>query len=271
MPSYNKAAYLRQSIDSVLCQNYPSLEFIVVDGASTDGTREILKSYGTRIRWVSEKDGGQADALNKGIAMAGGEIIGWLNADDLYESGALEAVGKYFAEHPDRMWLTGLCSIIDEHGREIRKWITRYKDYHVRRYCYGALVVQNIISQMATFMRKSVFETAGPFNTQLVYTMDYDMWLRIGKVHSPGILDRKLAKFRMYAETKSYKGFYRQFKESYDLAKKHAADQRTSLILHRLHRIKIVSVYTLLVVLKNLTTVKVWLADQCRRFWSGAK
>ena len=133
MPSYQQAQFLKEALDSILSQNYPKLELIVVDGGSTDGSVEILKSYGDRIRWVSEKDQGQSDALNKGFRMASHELLGWLNSDDLYEPEALWIAGKFFSEHPVTMWAIGDCTIIDENGREIRSWVSRWNDKLHRR------------------------------------------------------------------------------------------------------------------------------------------
>src|SRR3954468_13392768 len=119
-PCLNAAATLPATLDSVRAQRFPGLEHIVVDGGSTDGTLDILRAA-DGVRWISEPDRGLAHALNKGIAMAGGDVIGELNADDVYEPGALAAVADAFAARPDAMWLTGYCRIIDGDGREIRR------------------------------------------------------------------------------------------------------------------------------------------------------
>ena len=122
-PSYNAARTIEETLASVRAQGYPQLEHIVVDGGSTDGTVEILRAA-PGIRWISEPDRGLAHAMNKGIAMATGEIVGELNADDVYEPGALHAVDAAFT--PAVQWLTGYCRIIDGDGREIRKGVTAY-------------------------------------------------------------------------------------------------------------------------------------------------
>ena len=101
IPSYNQSSFIRETIESVLSQDYKPLEVIVVDGGSIDGTVDILKQLGDRVRWISEKDQGQADAVNKGWRMASGNILGWLNSDDLYEPGALKTVGRFFSNRPD--------------------------------------------------------------------------------------------------------------------------------------------------------------------------
>ena len=136
-PSYNQGRFIRQTIDSVRQQQGSfELEHIVIDGASTDNTVAILQSYGGRILWVSEPDEGQTDALNRGIAMATGDIIGWLNSDDVFEAGCLDSVARVFAEEPETQWVYGKVRIIDESGREIRRWITRYKNFRMRHFRY---------------------------------------------------------------------------------------------------------------------------------------
>ena len=122
-PSYNQGRFIRQTIDSVRQQQGSfELEHIVIDGASTDNTVAILQSYGGRILWVSEPDEGQTDALNRGIAMATGDIIGWLNSDDVFEAGCLDSVARVFAEEPETQWVYGKVRIIDESGENAARY-----------------------------------------------------------------------------------------------------------------------------------------------------
>jgi len=246
MPSFNSGRFIREAIDSILSQNYPSLELIVTDGGSTDDTMEILKSYGARIRWISEKDRGQGDALNKGFSMAGGEILGWLNADDLYEPGSLQTVGSFFEEHPDTLWVSGYCSIIDEQGKEIRKLITRYKIWRLRHYRYHHLLTENFLPQMGVFLRKKALERVGPIDETLYYAMDYDLWLRLGAIEDPGFIDRKIGKFRMYSTTKTMSGYREGFREDLSVAKRYAPNNPWLLFLHKLNNFKIVTIYSLI-------------------------
>src|SRR5262249_45936520 len=115
-PSFNQARFITETIESVLSQDYPGLEYIVMDGGSTDGTQEILRRYGDRVRWVSEPDRGQADAVNKGVALAHGEIIGWLNSDDTYAPKALEKVARVFAGSDDLAVVYGDADHVREDG-----------------------------------------------------------------------------------------------------------------------------------------------------------
>ena len=137
-PSFNAAATIEETLRSVREQDYPYVEHVVVDGASTDGTVEILERA-EGVRFVSEPDRGLSHAMNKGVAMASGSIIGWLNADDIYLPGALRAIGEAFAACPQAEWATGRCLIVDEAGREIRKGATAYKNFFLRRYSHCAL------------------------------------------------------------------------------------------------------------------------------------
>ena len=247
-PSYNQAEFITRTIESVQSQrgNF-QLEHIVVDGGSTDGTVDILKGYGDAVRWVSEPDEGQADALNKGLAMATGDIIGWVNSDDIYFPGALAEVAEIFAAEEQTQWVYGRVRIIDTADREIRKLITCYKNLRMRRYSLPKLLSENWISQMGVFWRRAAGETAGPFKKDLHYCMDYDFWLRLGG-HWPGrFIDKYLAAFRWYEVSKSGSGFDVQFKEELDVARTHAAGgYRLAIAVHKFNCFKIVTAYRLM-------------------------
>ncbi len=144
-PCLNGAATLSSTLESVRDQDYGGeVEHVVVDGGSTDGTLDILASA-PDVRYISEPDRGLSDAVNKGIRMARNEVVGWLNADDIYLPGALGRVGKALADRPDALWATGPCLIIDADGREIRRFVTGYKSFLLRRYSYRMHLVQNFV------------------------------------------------------------------------------------------------------------------------------
>jgi glycosyltransferase involved in cell wall biosynthesis len=247
-PSYNHAEFLGRTIESVHSQRGEfRLEHIVVDGGSTDGTVEILESSAHPIRWVSEPDDGQADALNKGLAMATGDVVGWLNSDDVYEPGALAEVAGVLAAEPETRWAYGKVRIIDRDDREIRRWITAYKNWKMRRFSFRRLLAENWISQMGVFWRRRAGEEVGPFRKDLHYCMDYDFWLRLAERWPGRFLPRYLAAFRWYAESKSGAGFSRQFREQYEVARKAARGRYLwTLIVHRLNVWKIVTAYRIL-------------------------
>jgi glycosyltransferase involved in cell wall biosynthesis len=247
-PSFNQAEFIGRTIRSVHGQRGPfELEHIVIDGGSTDGTTEILSRSGPAIRWVAEPDEGQADALNKGLAMATGEIVGWLNSDDVYLGGALAAVAEVFAAEPATQWLYGKVRIIDAADREIRRPVTVYKNLRMRRWSLGKLLRENWLSQMGVFWRRAAAEQVGRFRTDLHYCMDYDYWLRLGSRWPGRFVDQYLAAFRWYALSKSGSGFRRQFQEELDVARAAAGGRyRFSLLCHRLNVVKIVTAYRLL-------------------------
>ena len=195
---------------------------MVVDGGSTDGTVELLERA-SGVRFVSEPDQGLADAMNKGIAMATGHLVGWLNADDVYLPGALRAVGEAAAAHPEAMWITGRCPIIDGAGNEIRKPVTAYKNALLRHYSLPLYLTQNFVSCPSTFVRCAAYAEAGPLDVRYRYSMDYDLFLRIARKHDPLVLDRDLAAFRMDEGSLSMSGFERQFEEHAEQARRHGA------------------------------------------------
>jgi glycosyltransferase involved in cell wall biosynthesis len=231
-PSLNAAGTLAETLESVRLQGYPGLEHIVVDGGSTDGTLEILEAA-PDIRFVSEPDRGLSHALNKGIAMASGEVVGELNADDVYEPGALRAVGEAFRDHPSAAWLTGYCRIIDGDGVEIRRAITVYKNALLRCYSAGLYLTHNFISAPATFFRRGTLDAVGGFDERYSISVDYDLQLRIAREHDPLILRRYLASFRMFEGTLSMSGFETQFREHAEQARRHGDGHRLAVALNQ--------------------------------------
>lgn len=218
-PCLNAAGTLPETLASLRAQGYPRLEHVVVDGGSTDGTLELLEAA-EGVRYVSEPDRGLSDAFNKGVRMATGDVVGWLNADDTYEPGALHAVGEAFAAHPERIWVTGLCRIVDAEGREIRKAITAYKRLLLRRYSFAMLLTQNFVMSPATFVRREELGDA-PLDEAFRYSADYDLWLRLAERGDPIVLDRFLATFRMAEGSLSMSGFETQFREHAENARTH--------------------------------------------------
>lgn len=197
-PSFNQGAFIAQTITSVLTQDYPHIEYIVVDAGSSDGTLEILRDFGDRVRWISEPDRGQSDAINKGWRSAQGEIIAWLNADDVYQAGAIRRVVAFFREHPDIDLVYGDCDYIDEQGRVIGR--------HPARSANGADVLcspVSIIAQPAAFLRRRLLESVGYLDESLHCLLDTEYWMRVVARHHIGYLPAGLAAFRRHADSKS--------------------------------------------------------------------
>lgn len=246
-PSYNQGRYIERTIESVLGQTGDfELEYCVVDGGSTDGTIDILRRYGSRFRWVSEPDGGQSDAINKGFRMTNGEIIAWLNSDDLYHAGALESVAlEYRRESFD--WCFGNCRIVDEDDREIRRSITAYKVAQAKRYSYRRLLRRCFVSQPAAFFSRAAYEAAGEVSRELTYSMDYDYWLRLGRRSPPRYVDRFLADFRWHTRSKNGAAYRAAAWETYQTARRHAGPgHATDLAFHFLHFCTLSVVYRFL-------------------------
>lgn len=217
-PCLNAVGTIGECLASVRSQAYLGVEHVVVDGGSTDGTLELLEAA-EGIRYVSEPDDGRPEAANKGVGMSSGEVVGWLNADDRYEPGALRAVGQALAARPGAMWVTGYCRIIDGEGREIRRPVTGYKNLLLRRYSYPLYLTHNFVSDPATFVRRSALQDVGLLNPRYAISHDYDLWLRVGSRWDPLVLRRYLACFRMVEGTLSMTGFERQFREHAEAAR----------------------------------------------------
>jgi glycosyltransferase involved in cell wall biosynthesis len=199
------------------------------------------------LRYVSERDGGQAAALNAGFARTQGDVIGWLNSDDAYAPGALAAVGAFFAAHPDVEWIFGRCPMIDRAGLPTRGWITRYKEFWARRYTYRRLLLENFISQPAVFFRRRLLERVGGLDPALQYAMDYHLWLRMGRVARPRFVDRVLAYFRVSGENKTSTGFHRGFREDLEAARRVAAGRYPlTLVAKELNLYKLLFAYEVL-------------------------
>lgn len=249
MPCFNTVDYIERSIRSVVEQDYEELELFIKDGGSNDGTLDIIKFYAKKypdiIKWVSRKDKGQADAINFGMNKVQGDILTYLNADDVYKKGVFKEVAKYFTENPGVMWAYGKADIINANDKEIRRWITIYKNFWLKNYSYSTLLVLNYISQMACFWRKEASRQVGEFDVSQHYVMDYDYWLRLGERFKAGIIDKYLGSFRIAPTTKSSSGFVNQFKDEYGVAKKHT-NISLILFLHKIHYRLIIFIYYIL-------------------------
>ncbi|QDU60975.1 PGL/p-HBAD biosynthesis glycosyltransferase [Planctomycetes bacterium Pan216] len=196
-PSFNQGRFLRRTIESVLSQDVGELDYFIADGRSTDETVDVLKSYGNRIRWVSEKDDGQADAVNKGIKATSAPLIGWLNSDDVYEPGALAKVESYFARHPEVDVVYGRACHIDAQDSIIEPYPTEPWDLaRLREICY--------LCQPAVFFRRRVVKRCGGLDATLRYCMDYEYWLRLAEGGCQfAAIPFKLAGSRLYPTNKT--------------------------------------------------------------------
>ncbi len=196
-PSYNQVAYLEQTLRSVLGQDYPDIEYIVIDGASTDGSVEIIRKYADRLAyWVSEKDHGQAEAINKGFARAQGEIVAWLNSDDYYLPGTVAAAVKAFDENPDAVLIHADMLAVDERGQTINQF--KYQQLTLED-----LLCFQIIGQPAVFMRRSALEKTGGLDSTFHFLLDHLLWIRIAQQGKLIHVNQTWAAARYHAEAKN--------------------------------------------------------------------
>lgn len=195
-PSYNQGSYIRRTIESVLSQEIEDLEYIVMDGGSTDETVGILKEYGDSLIWKSEKDKGQTDAVNKGIQAAHGDIIGWLNSDDIYYPGAIRKVLDVFHNHPE-------INVVYGNANHIREDDSFIEEYYTEDFDYERLKDVCFICQPSLFFRKKLVDIYGYLDDKLQYCMDYDYWLRLGKGEKFYRLNELIAGSRLYDDNKT--------------------------------------------------------------------
>lgn len=213
-PTFNMAHFLEESIQSVLSQGYDKLDYVVLDGGSRDGSVEILRRYEHRLRWVSERDGGQAAAINKGWHMTHGEIFAFLNADDTYLPGALTAVARHFRSTPNAGLIYGEAFHVDVKGEIIDR-------YPTRPFSYDDLAEQCIICQPAAFLARETYVEAGMLNSSLHFALDYDLWLRVAKRYPVRKVDDFLATSRMHMDNKTLSNRRRVFQEILGAVKAH--------------------------------------------------
>ena len=252
-PSYNQSQFIERTIQSVLSQDYANIEYIIMDGGSTDGTIEILNKYSDKIIWKSEKDNGQSDAINKGLKMATGDIVAYLNSDDTYEPEAISKAVKFFQENPEKKWAYGKCKIINKKDQKIRKPITAYKNLLLKKYSYSKLLTENFISQPATFWKKELHQELGYFDENENFCMDYEFWLRLGQKYPAGVINEYLANFRYYSNSKSGSVNKQQFRDQLRLAKKYGANHPLSIAIHNFNYYKITGVYQFLEIITKLS------------------
>jgi len=253
MPSYQQVAFLEEAVLSVLGQQGVEVELLVMDPGSTDGSRELLlslqKKYGGRLQLHFAPDQGQADAINRGMALARGHLLGWLNSDDRLRPGALSKAAAYL-NSPDPRWLYGRCGIIDAQGKQISRPIVWYKNFRGKRFSFFKLLTEDFIPQMATFWNRSLWETAGGLDSKRHLAMDYDLFLRFAKSGAPSVLTAFLADFRVHRDAKGSRRATDHLKEAYWTASEHAVDcgwhGRLSLLLHRIYGVRTRIIYRLI-------------------------
>lgn len=215
-PSYQQGQFIERTLQSVASQRAPGIEIehVVFDGGSTDNTVEILKNFSPAVRWVSQKDKGQTDAVNQGIRATDGEIIGWLNSDDVYYPAAISRVVEYFINHPEVDVVYGMADHInlDDYA---------FEAYPAEPWNFERLQETCFICQPALFFRRRLVEQHGLLDESLNYCMDYEFWLRLGKAGVRfAYLEEKLAGSRLYEDNKTLGARVKVHKEINDMFKK---------------------------------------------------
>lgn len=198
-PSYNQGQFLEATVRSVTEQEYPNIEYFIIDGGSTDGSIEIIKKYAKGLAgWVSEKDKGQTDAINKGFARASGEIFAWLNSDDTYEPGAITEAVEYLQSNNDIGMVYGEANFINELGNVIGRFPAAQTD--LKRLQQGYVH----IPQQASFWRSDLWRKVGPLDPSFYFAMDYDLWVRLARVTRLQFVPHHVwANFRLHSSGKS--------------------------------------------------------------------
>jgi glycosyltransferase involved in cell wall biosynthesis len=231
-PSYQQGPFIEETIRSVLLQGYPNLEYIVIDGGSTDETVAILRKYEKWIAyWVSEPDKGQSDAINKGFAKARGDLFGWLNSDDVYERCAIPIIAKYFTKDGGCSLVYGNGWYVDEQGKKTRPchWIKPYN----RRLFFTT----NFVLQPAAFWRREIWERTGGLDSDLHWAMDWEWLLRATALTQPHYLRLDLARWRFRSGIKTVSGGWARRAEIAEISKKYGGVRQPTYLLYRLDRL----------------------------------
>lgn len=229
-PSYNQARYLEQTLRSVLEQEYPHIEYIVIDGASNDGSVEIIQKYASRLAyWVSEKDNGQAEAINKGLARANGDIVAWLNSDDFYLPGAVTAAVQAFEAHPEAGLVYGDTVAVDENGEFIH--FPRYAQWSLED-----LLTFHILGQPAVFMRRDVLHEAGFLDPSFHFLLDHHLWIRMASLAPMIYVPQRWAAGRFHETAKNVAQAAKFGEEAFRILEWARSDRRVSGALTRVSR-----------------------------------
>lgn len=217
IPTRNQAAFLRQCIDGCLAQGIDNAEVLVIDGASTDGTQDILASYGDRVRWISERDRGQSDAINKGVRLARGEIIAWINSDDYYASPTV--VSRMIAALDGRDLVYGDGVRVDSEGHELGP----YRAVEIARVAQIITHPASFVLQPTVLFRRELFLAIGGVDEALHYTMDYELWIRMFEAaRGTRYVPEVVACARYHQDAKSVAAMGKQIRELFGVKREHA-------------------------------------------------
>jgi glycosyltransferase involved in cell wall biosynthesis len=215
-PSFNQGEFIADAIDSVLAQDYPAIEYIVMDGGSTDSTLDVLRSYGDRIRWTSGPDGGQSDAIHRGFLAGSGEYIAWLNSDDRYVPGAISSAVSELAVEPSAGLVYGWAEYLDRAGAVTGRCM-EIEPWNLQR----LVEVIDFVAQPASLFRRDAYLAVGGLDPTLHYAMDYDLWIRLGSRYPVRFLPHVMAQARIYGDTKTSTGGLSRLEEIERMVRRH--------------------------------------------------
>lgn len=222
IPTYNSEKFIHHTIQSILHQNYPDYELIFIDGGSKDNTLNIIEHYQwetkNKICYISEPDKGEPDAINKGLKKANGEIVTYIDSDDIYEPDCFSKVADYFEKNKDKMWVYGKCRVINEDGYETRQMVTRFKELFQPFYNYQTLCMFDYVAQPSAFWKREVMESVGYLNIEEKLAFDYDWWLRLGKISNAGFINDYLACWRSHKTSETAKALTEDLRDGLDLS-----------------------------------------------------
>lgn len=263
-PSYNQGEFLEETIRSVLLQNYPNLEYIIMDGGSTDNSVEIIKKYEKYLTfWTSQKDNGQADAIYRGFEMSTGEIIAWINSDDLYLPNALITAAKYFSRNRKKSLLIGSSYYANVSGKKIKKLYAMPQDFE-SIFCAG----MHFCQPACFWLRQTFFDVNG-FDRSLLFAFDYDLFLRLTERQEPGYSLQSLAVFRVHDKAKSSVIPETATKEAIGIREKYQSIDmaRQDIIKRATHRLK--RLYSCIGMLLDVYYDPKWLFSRARSLFFG--
>jgi glycosyltransferase involved in cell wall biosynthesis len=226
IPNYNSGKYLSKCLESIFEQGYKRFEVIIVDAYSNDISKKTIEHYkrqhNSRFHVAYRRPQGQSDAINTGMDIATGDIVAYLCADDTYRAECFERVAKYFKSHSKLQWVYGRGKIIDSEGGEVRGFITKAKEVLQPRYNYTILQCVDYITQPTVFMRRQFQKQIGDFNANLKYVMDYEYWLRAGKISKPVFIDKHLACWRAHSDSTSVKEYKAEALQAFEVQRRYS-------------------------------------------------
>lgn len=243
VPTLNSEKYLDETLNSILGQKGPDIECIVVDGGSTDSTPEIVKKYSPYIRFLRSQPLGEPDAINKGFEASSGEVLAYIDSDDVYLPGAFEAAYSCFKDK--YRWCYGKGLIIDSKGYVIRKSITKFKEMFQRKFNWKTLLVLDYIVQPTVFISKNFWKEVGTFRTDYKFSFEYDYWLRLATIEDPGFMNRYIAAWRHHSGSISVQAPYAEARQAVSIGDKYSSSLSKKL-LRRLINYPVPVIYSVL-------------------------